>query len=213
MAKDSVRLQYKVDSSSIENFKIVKSRFPRSADFNNLLFYACEGLVRMGTITNKTVLTSTFDPSGDDIPIHLDKSLFPAITYFYDKCPWGLKRKALGLAMTSAINLIADDTKSELLDKLISVASSEWENIGTFDLPDDFFTESESKASSNKLDKTMSELEQFSKKIDDTPSNDTVEPELEDELEVDEDILADLAGDIDISDAGRMFFDDTNDVL
>jgi hypothetical protein len=210
MAKDSIRLQYKIDKSSIRNYETVKSRFPRIVDFNNLLFFVCEGIVRKGDISQQSILTKAYDPEGEYIPIHLDRSLFQAVSSYYEKCPWGLKRKALGLAMSKAIDVIADESMADEMEGYIALASTDWMDIRDIDIPSSFF----SKGSDVKPKKSDADL-QLDRDLE-TLSHTIVEKSFEPkdsdkpELEVDEDLLADLAGDFDL---GESFFNEQSETL
>jgi len=214
MAKDSQRMQYKIDKSSIVNYETVKSRFTRIVDFNNLVFFVCEGLVRKGEVSQQTILMKPYEPVGEHIAIYLDKSIFKSTYGFYEKCPWGIKRKALGLAMSKAIDIIADESQEDYMSQLIALASADWEDIQGIGLPDNFFAGQETGNSNKDKLKTKpdenlnNDLKALSDKVNDEEDDEGVESEVD--MEVDEDLIADLASDFDI---GEVFFEDQSETL
>jgi hypothetical protein len=198
--KTRYKLPYKVDRHNKEAYQILLSRFsPRVSDFNSLLLCVGEGMVRLGKVTNATVLLTDFDFDPDlSKALSFDHESYPAISKFLDKAVWGSKEKALSIILGEAVQIIISDDK-EVLNTMIAVGSAEWEELDSYSLLDQSLAESVSslatKQIGNNKTRGVDQTELVTKELDISVDDDS---ESDDEIEVDYDMLSDLSAEFDM---------------
>jgi hypothetical protein len=137
--KSRIKLLYKVDRRNIESYQIVLSRFsPKINDFNVLLLCVGEALIRLGKVTNGTILSTVVDYAPDlNRTLSFESSVYPALAQFLDRTVWGNKEKALGIIMGEAVKFVAISGPGDL-DSMIAIGSAPWEELSAYALPDDY---------------------------------------------------------------------------